>query len=109
MLFYVYTPHWLHARYDLTQVQLPAWSQECEDRPAAQRDCGYPGGVLAKVFTAGLAERLPDAYTLLSRMRLTNDDQDMITFAMDVEGLDAAVAARAWVDANEAVWRTWLP
>jgi glycine betaine/proline transport system substrate-binding protein len=109
VLFYFYTPHWLHARYDLTQVQLPAWSQECEDRPAAQRDCGYPGDVLAKVFTAGLAERLPDAYTLLSRMRLTNDDQDMITFAMDVEGLDAAVAARAWVDANEAVWRTWLP
>jgi ABC-type proline/glycine betaine transport system substrate-binding protein len=28
---------------------------------------------------------------------------------MFVEGLDAADAARAWVDANEAVWRTWLP
>jgi len=109
VLFYFYTPHWLHARYDLTQVELPAWSQECEDAPAAQRDCGYPQDVLAKVFTAGLAERLPDAHGVLSRMRLTNDDQDAITFAMDVEGLDAADAARAWVDANESVWRTWLP
>jgi ABC-type proline/glycine betaine transport system substrate-binding protein len=42
-------------------------------------------------------------------MRLRNEDQDAITFAMDVEGLDAAAAARAWVDANEAIWRTWLP
>lgn len=109
VLFYFYTPHWLHARYDLTQVELPEWSEECEAAPAAERDCGYPEDVLAKVFTAGLAERLPDAHTMLSRMRLTNDDQDAITFAMDVEGLDAADAARAWVDANEAVWRTWLP
>jgi ABC-type proline/glycine betaine transport system substrate-binding protein len=42
-------------------------------------------------------------------MRLTNADQDAITFAMDVEGQDPQVAARAWVDANEAVWSTWLP
>ena len=108
VLFYFYTPHWLHARYDLTQVELPAWSEACESLPADQRDCGYPEDVLAKVFTAGLAERLPEAHAMLSRMRLTNDDQDAITFAMDVEGLEAAEAARVWVGANEAVWRTWL-
>jgi len=108
VLFYFYTPHWLHARYELTQVELPAWTEECEGLPAAERDCGYPEDVLAKVFTAGLAERLPAAHAMLSRMRITNDDQDAITFAMDVEGMDAADAARAWVDANEDVWRTWL-
>ncbi len=109
ILFYFYTPHWLHARYDLTMVELPAWSEACEAAPAAQRDCGYPEDVLFKAFHAGLADRLPEAHAVLSALRMTNADQDSITFAMDVEGLDAADAARAWVDANEAVWRAWLP
>jgi glycine betaine/proline transport system substrate-binding protein len=109
VLFYFYTPHWLHARYDLTMVELPAWTVECEALPAAQRDCGYPQDVLFKAFHAGFAERLPEAHAILRAMRLTNADQDSITFAMDVEGQDAADAARAWVDANESIWRTWLP
>jgi glycine betaine/proline transport system substrate-binding protein len=109
VLFYFYTPHWLHARHALTMVELPAWTEECEALPAAQRDCGYPEDVLFKAFHAGLAQRLPQAHAILSAMRLTNADQDSITFAMDVEGQDPQVAARAWVDANEAVWRTWLP
>jgi glycine betaine/proline transport system substrate-binding protein len=109
VLFYFYTPHWLHARYDLTMVELPAWTEDCEALPAAQRDCGYPEDVLFKAFHAGLAERLPAAHAVLSALRLTNADQDAITFAMDVEGQDPQDAARAWVDANEAIWRTWLP
>jgi glycine betaine/proline transport system substrate-binding protein len=109
VLFYFYTPHWLHARHALTMVELPAWTEECEALPAAQRNCGYPEDVLFKAFHAGLAQRLPQAHAILSAMRLTNADQDSITFAMDVEGQDPQVAARAWVDANEAVWRTWLP
>ena len=109
VLFYFYTPHWLHARYDLTMVELPEWTEECEALPAAERDCGYPQDVLFKAFNADLAQRLPQAHAILSAMRLTNADQDAITFAIDVEGQDPQVAAQAWVDANEAVWRAWLP
>jgi glycine betaine/proline transport system substrate-binding protein len=109
VLFYFYTPHWLHARHDLTMVALPAWTEACEALPAAQRDCGYPEDVLFKAFHAGLSARLPEAHAVLSALRLTNADQDAITYAMDVEGLAPEAAARAWVDANEAVWRAWLP
>jgi len=109
VLFYFYTPHWLHARHELTMVELPAWTEACEALPAAQRDCGYPEDILFKAFHAGLAARLPEAHALLSALRLTNADQDAITFAMDVEGASPDAAARAWVDANEAVWRAWLP
>jgi len=109
VLFYFYTPHWLHARYELTMVELPAWTEDCEALPATDRDCGYPEDVLFKAFHSGLAERLPQAHAVLSALRLRNADQDAITFAMDVEGLDAMAAARAWVDANASIWRTWLP
>ncbi len=109
VLFYLYTPHWLHARYDLTRVELPAWTAECEALPAAQRDCGYPEDQLFKAINAGLAERLPDVHSVLTALRLTNADQDAITFAIDVEGQDPADAAQAWVDANRDVWSAWLP
>jgi glycine betaine/proline transport system substrate-binding protein len=108
VLFYFYTPHPLHTLYDLTMVELPEWTEECEALPAEQRGCGYPPDVFFKAFHAGLAVRLPEAHAVLSRMRMTEDDQDAVVRAMFVEGLDAADAARAWVDANEAVWRTWL-
>lgn len=109
VLFYFYTPHWLHAQHDLTMVELPAWTEECEAMPPAERDCGYPEDVLFKAVNAGLEERLPDVYEFLSNFTLDNADQDQITFAMDVEGQDAEVAAQAWVDANEDLWRTWVP
>jgi glycine betaine/proline transport system substrate-binding protein len=120
VLFYFYSPHWLHARHDLTMVELPEWTEECEAKPAAERDCGYPEDVLLKAADAGvigddgevhggLAERLPDVYTFLSNFQLQSADQDAITFDMDVEQMDARDAAQAWVDANEDVWRAWLP
>jgi glycine betaine/proline transport system substrate-binding protein len=109
VLFYFYTPHLLHARYDLTMIELPESTEECEALPAAQRDCGYPEDVLFKAFHGGFAARLPEAHTVLSRMRMTTEDQDAVVRAMDVQGLDARDAARAWVDANESVWRAWLP
>lgn len=109
VLFYFYTPHWLHAQYDLTMVELPEWTPACEEAPEVERDCGYPEDVLFKAASADLSERLPDVHTVLANFQLQNEDQDAITFAMDVEGKDAEEAARAWVDANEDVWRAWLP
>jgi glycine betaine/proline transport system substrate-binding protein len=109
VLFYFYTPHWLHAQYDLTMVELPEWTEECEELPEAERDCGYPEDVLLKAAHAGLSDDQPDVHAFLTEFTMENEWQDEITFAMDVEGLDAEEAARQWVDANEDAWRAWLP
>jgi glycine betaine/proline transport system substrate-binding protein len=108
VLFYFYTPHWLHAQYELTMVELPEWDEDCEE-PEAERTCGYPEDVLFKAASAELSERAPDVHTFLSNFELQNEDQDGITFAMDVEGEDPQDAARAWVEANEDTWTAWLP
>jgi glycine betaine/proline transport system substrate-binding protein len=108
VLFYFYTPHWLHAQYDLTMVELPAWDEDCEE-PAEERTCGYPEDVLFKAASAELADRSPDVHAFLSAFELQNEDQDSITFAMDVEGEDPEDAAQTWVDANEDTWSAWLP
>jgi glycine betaine/proline transport system substrate-binding protein len=109
VLFYFYTPHWMHFQYDLTMVELPEWSEECEAKPEEERDCGYPEDVLLKAAHDGLAEELPEVHEFLTNFTMDNEWQDEITFEMDVEGLDAREAAQQWVDANADVWQDWLP
>lgn len=108
ILMYFYEPHWAHAVYDLTQVELPPYSDECYEE-VSQIDCGYPEDVLMKVFNAELPEKAPEAYELLSNMQLTNEQQNEVAAMIEVDDMDPEEAAEAWVEDNEAVWSEWLP
>ena len=109
VLFYFYVPHWMHFQYDLTMVELPEWTEECEAKPPEERDCGYPEDVLLKAANAELADRLPEVHSFLTNMQMRNEWQDEITYSMDVDGLDAQEAAQQWVDAHESDWAGWIP
>ena len=110
LLFYFYTPHSVFANYDLTEVELPPYSEECYAQiESGGVDCGYPPDELFKIFWSGLAEAAPDAYTLLKNMNYSTEDQIEMIAAVDVEGQTPEEAARAWLDANEETWRAWLP
>ena len=110
ILFYFWTPHSIHAKYDLTEVELPAYSDECY----AQADsggvaCDYPGDELFKIFWSGLKDAAPDAYTLLKNMNYSTEDQIQMVAAVELDGKSAEEAARAWLDANQSTWQSWLP
>ena len=110
LLFYFWTPHSVHAKYDLTAVQLPEYTEECYAEAAnGGVACDYPADELFKIFWAGLAEAAPDAYTLLKNFSYDTDAQIGMIAAVELEGLSIEDAARAWVDENEAVWSAWLP
>ncbi|HMN27063.1 MAG TPA: glycine betaine ABC transporter substrate-binding protein, partial [Caldilineaceae bacterium] len=54
ILFYFYKPHSIFARYDLTEVKLPPYSEECYAKAASGGiDCDYPEDVLFKAFWKG--------------------------------------------------------
>jgi glycine betaine/proline transport system substrate-binding protein len=109
LLFYFWTPHSIHAKYDLTEVELPAYSDECyAAADAGGVDCDYPQDDLYKIFWSGLEEAAPDAFALLSNMNYSTDDQISMIAAMELDGQSAEEAARAWVDANQDVWQGWL-
>lgn len=108
LLFYFWTPHSVHAKYDLTEVALPEHTEECYADPAAV-DCDYPSDVLFKIFWSGLEEAAPDAYTLLSNMSYSTEDQIAMIADVELNGLSLEDAARAWLDANEGTWQGWLP
>ena len=108
VLFYFYTPHWLHAKHDLEMVALPDYEEGCEE-PEDERTCGYPEDVLLKVAAADLDERNEQAYDFLVNFQMENEWQDEITFMIDEEGMEADEAAAAWIEDNEDVWSAWLP
>lgn len=113
VLTYFYEPHWAHRKFDLTEVQLPAFDEECEEaareRDGEGYDCDYANDVLFKAFWLGLEDKAPAAFTLLSNFEYTTDDQQEIAFMVDSEGVPMPQAAQQWIDDNPDVWRTWLP
>ena len=110
VLFYFWTPHSIHAKYDLTRVELPEYSDDCyAEADSGGVACDYPGDDLFKIFWSGLAEAAPDAHTLLANMNYTTEDQISMIAAVEIDGQSVDEAAQAWLDANEDVWRAWLP
>jgi glycine betaine/proline transport system substrate-binding protein len=110
ILFYFWTPHSVHAKYDLTEVQLPAYSDDCyAGAETGGVDCDYPPDVLLKIMWAGLDDAAPDAAAFLRNFKYTNEDQIEMIAAVEIDGQSAEQAADAWVAANESTWRAWLP
>jgi glycine betaine/proline transport system substrate-binding protein len=110
ILMYFWTPHWVHAKYDLTMVELPEITPECEDAAANDVEayaCGYAPDPLYKAFSADLESKAPAAFAFLSAMEWTNDDQNGVALAIS-EKTDGAEAAQTWIDANPTLWQSWV-
>ncbi|MCB0061667.1 MAG: ABC transporter substrate-binding protein [Caldilineaceae bacterium] len=110
ILFYFWTPHSIHAKYELTRVELPEYTEECyAEAESGGVDCDYPPDELFKIFWPGLQESAPAAYELLHNMQYSTDDQISMIAAVELDGATVEEAARAWLDNNAAVWQAWLP
>ena len=110
IVFYMWTPHSIFAALDLTEVQLPPYSDECAARAESGGvDCGYISEPLIKLFWPGLRELAPDAHTLLSNFRLSNADQIEMLGSVELLGNSVDAAAREWIAENPTTWRPWLP
>jgi glycine betaine/proline transport system substrate-binding protein len=112
ILAYFYTPHWVHRKYDLTEVQLPAYDEDCEEaareRDGEGYDCDYANDVLFKALWLGLEDKAPEAFRFFEKFKYTTEDQQEIAFQVDSEGMSISEAAGQWIDQNPDVWRPWL-
>ena len=108
VITYLWEPHWAHAKYNLIQIEMPEWTSDCY--PEGERfDCGYPTDPVAKLIWPGLQEEFPEAYEFLSNFQMTNAQQNEIVLNLAENDLTVRAAAQEWVDANESVWRAWIP
>ncbi len=108
ILLFLWHPHWAHAKWQLTEIQMPPWTEECY--PAGEQfDCGWPGDPVAKLVWPGLEEAFPEVYQFLSNFQMTNDQQNEMVLKVAEGGMTPQDAAQQWIDANESVWRAWIP
>lgn len=110
ILFYFWTPHSIHAKYDLTAVKLPDYSDACYEKAGSGGvACDYPKDVLFKIAWGDLKNKAPDAYQLLKNMQYSDKDQIGMIAAVELEKKTAEQAARDWITKNESVWKAWIP
>lgn len=111
LLFYLWMPHWVLAKYDLTMVTLPANTPECWAQASSAQgpSCDYPTDHLLKLMWSGLKDYAPVAYQFLKNMSYTTKDQiTMLANVMEKKMTNEA-AARDWLANNESTWKSWLP
>jgi glycine betaine/proline transport system substrate-binding protein len=110
ILLYLWTPHAALAKYELTAVQLPAYSDACYAKVAdGGVACDYPEDQLFKIVWPGLKAGNPRAYAFLQAFALQSSDQLTLLNLVDNQGYDPVAAARYWVTANQATWSAWIP
>ncbi len=89
-----WAPHWKFFAFDLKFL---------ED----------PGGDLRRlrrehtIARTGFSEDMPEAASMLSKFFLTEAQLGEVMYAVNVDGVDPATAAREWVDANQDVVAQW--
>jgi glycine betaine/proline transport system substrate-binding protein len=109
ILMYMWTPHSVLSKLDMTAVELPPYSDDCYAKAATHGiDCDYPPDQLFKTFWPGLATSSPAAYRFLKAFHYTTRDQIALLAKVNNDGLTIDQAARWWIDANTAIWQTWI-
>ncbi|HEX5723770.1 MAG TPA: ABC transporter substrate-binding protein [Acidimicrobiia bacterium] len=108
IVMYWWTPTAAVAKYNLVNVPLPEYSEECYADPAAI-DCDYPEDVLLKVASAQLEEKAPPVWEFLNNFTITTEDQLSMLPAAEIDGEDISVVAKEWIDTHQDVWQAWLP
>jgi glycine betaine/proline transport system substrate-binding protein len=108
IVMYWWTPTAAVAKYNLVNVPLPDYSEECYADPAAI-DCDYPEDVLLKVASAQLEEKAPPVWEFLNNFTITTEDQLSMLPAAEIDGEDISVVAKEWIDSHQDVWQAWLP
>jgi glycine betaine/proline transport system substrate-binding protein len=112
IVMYWWTPTAAVAAYDLVNVELPEYTDECGESAAAGDggvDCDYPEDVLFKAASGELEEKDADVFAFLEAFTITTEDQLEMLPAVEIDGEEPAAVAEQWVADHEDVWSAWLP
>ena len=93
---YAWAPHWIHAALDLVEVELPA-------------EVSWPDDITFKYANPDLMKEHPEVVQLIKNHRLTNKQQAGMIYEIDFKKRDVEEVVDEWMEANEAIWRKWLP
>ncbi|MEM9011073.1 MAG: ABC transporter substrate-binding protein [Pseudomonadota bacterium] len=111
LLIVFWQPHWAMSAYDVQFVDLPVGNEACFNdpawgtNPAATHDCDFAPSRIFKAGWAGLEEKWPAAFEILTNYQLAVEDQQRMMGAIDVDGGSVEEVVAAWMAENEAKWK----
>lgn len=111
LLIVFWQPHWAMSAYDVKFVDLPIGNDECFNdaswgsNPNATHDCDFSATRIFKAGWAGMEEKWPAAFEILSNYTLSVDAQQPMMGAIDVDGGNIEDVVAAWMAENEAKWK----
>lgn len=111
LLITFWQPHWAMSAYDVQFVDLPVGNDECFSdaswgtNPNATHDCDFAPTRIFKASWAGMEEKWPAAFEILSNYTLDVADQQPMMGMIDVDGKPVEDVVAAWMSENEAKWK----
>ena len=86
-------------------IEWPAYYLGCRKQDGGDSKCGSPIGWLKKAANYKFPKTHPAAYTAFSRMSFTAGHIGGMAALVDIDGMTHQDAGRAWLAANEDVWK----
>lgn len=131
ILFYYWTPEWIHYAYDLRKLEEPKFTGYAGNSKKQHRDynpagcykfndtenwladseitCGVPNTEIHIGYSASLEERAPKVAKFLSKVTLDAAYVSQWIFKIASEDEDPSEMAEEWVKNNPKIVQTWLP
>lgn len=106
ILLYLWAPTSVFGRYDLVQLEEPAYNDTCW---STDRGCAYPTGDVKVLVHGSLPDRAPEIAQFLTDLAMDIDQVSAVLVQMEDESLTPDEAARLWMQENDAVWSAWVP
>ncbi len=118
VVFYCYSPHYVHALYDVTMIEEPAYDPAMYNmvRPDASANWYEESSVMTGdevktvriAFSNSLFERNSAAADFLQAIDMDADELSSLTFQVIEEGTEIDVAVSAWMAENGDIIDGWL-
>ena len=116
MLFYYWTPEWIHAAYELSPLSESPRTDGCEDLQLDEEDwlelstfnCENKDATIYVSYSKSLESRNPAAAKFLANVELDPEVINSWILSIGRDGEDPADVAEAWVEANMDTVKGWI-
>ncbi len=116
ILFYYWTPEWIHAAYDITPVEEPAGTEGCIDLKLDDEDwlesstfsCKHEDAQIYVSYSKSLETRNPAAAKFLSQVQFDPDTVNGWILEIGRDERDPQDVAEEWVAANPDIVNGWI-
>lgn len=116
ILFYYWTPEWIHAAYDISPLSEPEHTAGCLDLQLDGEDwleissagCKTPDAQIFVSYSKSLEQRNPAAAKFLSQIKLDPSVVNQWILQIGRDEMDPQDVAEEWVAANPDIVNGWI-